>query len=211
MRDLPFWETAYSRLDSADTFGEPALELSQLVGLLPASASVLDLGCGEGRNALYLAGKGLRVTAVDASAAGVNKLNYFARQRGLSVKAEVRDMRDYAFGQSYDLVVAHGSLHLIEREHWTRLIHSIKDHTNAGGYNVVVVFTDTLPPPEDLADFHIGLFREGELFDFYHDWDVLLGRSYILEDEHPGGIRHRHPINQLVARNTGLRRPGRRL
>jgi hypothetical protein len=46
----------------------------------------------------------------------------------------------------------------------------------------------------------VGLFREGELFEFYADWDVLLKRSYILEDEHPGNVSHRHPINQVVAR-----------
>ena len=109
-------------------------------------------------------------------------------------------MRGYTFERDYDLIVAHGSLHLIEREHWTRLIDKIKAHTRDGGYNVVAVFTDVIPPPVDLKDFHVGLFSEGELFEFYRDWEVLLRRSYILEDEHPGGIRHRHPINKVVAR-----------
>ena len=109
-------------------------------------------------------------------------------------------MRDYTFKHGYDLIVAHGSLHLIEREHWTQMIHKIKAYTYAGGYNVVVVFTDIIPPPDDLKDFHVGLFSEGELFEFYHDWEVLLRRSYILEDEHPGGVRHQHPINKVVAR-----------
>jgi tellurite methyltransferase len=200
MPDQPFWETAYSRLSAADTFGGPAEELAQFVNLLPARASVLDLGCGEGRNALYLAAQGFEVTAVDISDAGIRKLNYLARQSGLSVAAKVQDMRRYVFERSYDLIIAHGSLHLIEREHQAPLIHDIKAHTNAGGYNVLVVFTDTIPPPEDLKAFHVGLFREGELFEFYDDWDVLLRRSYILEDEHPGNIKHRHPINHLIAR-----------
>jgi len=80
------------------------------------------------------------------------------------------------------------------------LIHRIKAQTCDGGYNVVVVFTDIIAPPEDLKDFHLGLFFEGELFEFYDDWDVLLRKSYIVEDEHPGNIRHRHPINKIVAR-----------
>jgi tellurite methyltransferase len=195
----PFWENSYAQLE-AETFGEPAEELAQFVHLLPRGASVLDLGCGEGRNALYLAEKGFQVQAVDISVVGLEKLNQLAQRRGLSVATQAEDMRHYAFAQSYELVLAHGSLHLIEREHWTRLIHEIKAHTRTGGYNVLVVFTDRLAPPEDLRDFHVGLFREGELFDFYCDWEVILRRSYILEDEHPGNIKHRHPINQLIAR-----------
>ena len=200
MPSTPFWEDAYSQLNTADTFGAPAEELAQLVKLLPRGASVLDLGCGEGRNALYLAQHGFRVTAVDLSAAGIRKLQHHAQQRGLSVTAEVRDMKHYAFERSFYLIIAHGSLHLIEREHWTSLIHRIKAHTVVGGYNVIVVFTDLIPPPDDLKEFHVGLFREGELFELYEDWDILLRRSYILEDEHPGNIKHRHPINQVVAR-----------
>ena len=200
MSSTPFWENAYSQLNAADTFGEPAKELAQFLNLLPLGGSALDLGCGEGRNALYLAEHGFKVTAVDISVAGIKKLNYLAHQSGLSITAEVQDMKNYTFHRSYDLIIAHGSLHLIEREHWAPLIHRIKAHTIVGGYNVLVVFTDTIPAPDDLKEFHLGLFREGELFELYNDWHILLRRSYVLEDEHPGNIKHRHPINQLVAR-----------
>lgn len=200
MTNAPFWETTYAELGGASTFGQPAAELAGLVNLLPPAANVLDLGCGEGRNALYLAEQGFKVTAIDISISGIRKLNHLARQRSVSMTAEVRDMRAYAYERKFDLIIAHGSLHLIERDDWLPLIHRIKAHTSVGGYNVIVVFTNALPPPDDLKDFHVGLFREGELFEFYNDWDVLLRQSYILEDEHPGGIRHRHPINKLVAR-----------
>jgi tellurite methyltransferase len=195
----PFWEASFSQLDAVNTFGEPAEELVSLAGLLPAGAKVLDIGCGEGRNALYLAEQGLHVTAIDVSAAGIAKLKHFADQKGLCVTAEVRDMKRYVFTDKYDLIVAHGSLHLIEREHWTSLFREMKANTKMGGYNVVVIFTDSLPPPDDLKDFHVGLFREGELFDFYKDWRIVEKQSYVLHDEHPGNIKHQHPINKLVA------------
>jgi tellurite methyltransferase len=202
MTDKPFWEEAFSKLEAVDTFGEPAEELISLVSSLPSGASVLDIGCGEGRNALYLAEHNFSVTAIDISAAGIGKLKHFADRKGLSITVEVRDMKQYVFTNKYDLIIAHGSLHLIEREHWTSLIQKMKVNTNAGGYNVVVAFTDTIPPPDDLKDFHIGLFREGELFNFYNDWRIVEKRSYILHDEHPGGIKHQHPINKLVAQKV---------
>ena len=156
MSNVPFWENIYSQANAASTFGEAAGELVQLASLLPASADVLDLGCGEGRNALYLAGRGFRVTAIDISVSGIGKLKQTARARGLSMKAEVHDMREYAFECSYDLVVAHGSLHLIGREYWTPLMHRIKAHTRDGGHNVVVVFTDAIPPSRRLKGFSCG-------------------------------------------------------
>jgi tellurite methyltransferase len=198
----PFWEESFSRLEAVDTFGEPAEELVSLVGSLPRGANVLDIGCGEGRNALYLAGQGFNVTAIDISEAGIQKLKHFADRKGLQITAEVRDMKNYVFTNKYDLLIAHGSLHLVEREYWTTLIQEMKAHTKADGYNVVVVFTDILPPPDDLKEFHVGLFRKGELFDFYSDWRILQKRSYILHDEHPGNIKHRHPINKIVAQKV---------
>ena len=88
----------------------------------------------------------------------------------------------------------------ISHPKFVAFISLFKAHTNPGGINVVVVFTDTVSPPDDLRDFCLGLFREGELFSLYSDWEVLLQRSYIFEDEHPGSMRHTHPVNKLVAR-----------
>lgn len=64
MSGKPFWEEAFSKLEAVNTFGEPAEELISLVSLLPGGASVLDIDCGEGRNALCLAEQGFGVTAI---------------------------------------------------------------------------------------------------------------------------------------------------
>lgn len=201
MEKKPFWEDNYERIGPADTFGsgKPSIEFYNLVSKLPRDARVLDLGCGEGRNAIFLAESGFHITAVDISEAGIAKLRHLAHQKGLSVATEVQDMREYTFKNNYDLIVAHGCLHLIGREHWAPLLNEIKTHTNIGGYNVMVVFTDRIPPPDDIKEFTIGLFHEGELFQFYKGWRTILKRSYTFNDEHPGSMKHRHSANKLVA------------
>lgn len=65
---------------------------------------------------------------------------------------------------------------------------------------MVAVFADTIEPPDDLKGFCVGLFREGELFDYYEDWIACRTESYLFDDEHPGGIRHQHPVNKIVTR-----------
>jgi tellurite methyltransferase len=197
----PFWERTYADL-STPTFcgGAPSQEIRDVVSELPSGARVLDLGCGEGRNALFLAEQGFDVTAVDISSAGIRKLEALAKGRDVKIRAEVADMRNYQFKDSFDLIISHGCLHLIERECWQQIISRFMAHTNAEGVNVVVVFTDTIPPPDDLKEFCLGLFREGEVFSLYEGWETMLERSYTFEDEHPGGLRHTHPVNKLVTR-----------
>lgn len=195
----PFWEQEY-RSGGASSFGATSDEFRRLVRRLPRGASVLDLGCGDGRNALYLAAYGLQVTAIDISRSGIAKLRRESQAHGLQVAPVVQDMRNFAFDAPYDLIIAHGCLHLIARQDWSGLIRRMKAQTTVGGYNVVAVFTDALDPPADLQEHCLGLFKEGELFELYGDWAIEQQDSYIRCDEHGAGVRHRHPINKVVAR-----------
>ncbi|MEJ2246457.1 MAG: methyltransferase domain-containing protein [Acidobacteriota bacterium] len=205
----PFWEKAYADLDTpAICGGAPSQEIREVALHLPPAARVLDLGCGEGRNALFLAECGFKVTAVDISEAGIRKLDALAREKQFEISSEVADMRTYRFQGLFDLIVSHGCLHLVERRSWQQLIPRFKAHTKPGGFNVVVVFTDTRPPPDDLKEFCLGLFREKEVFSMYSDWEVVLQRSYTIQDQHPGSSPHTHPINKLVARKPSNKPAG---
>lgn len=68
----PFWEDTYSDMN-ASTFGGPSQEIRDIASQLPTGSRVLDLGSGEGRNALFLAERGFDVTAVDISEAGIRR------------------------------------------------------------------------------------------------------------------------------------------
>lgn len=63
----------------------PSEVLCELLPLLPAGAA-LDIACGTGRNALFLAAEGWHVTAVDGSAVALEKLAEIAAQRGIPAR-----------------------------------------------------------------------------------------------------------------------------
>jgi tellurite methyltransferase len=196
----PLWEATYADLD-AKSFGDASQEILDLIPLLPIGAQILDLGCGDGRNAIPLARAGFDVTAIDISQAGIQKLNTMSRRESLSIQTSVADMTTYKIREKYDLIISHGCLHFVERSHWERLIRRFKAHTTANGFNAITVFTNDIPAPPDLADLCLGLFREGELYATYSEWEIILKKSYTFQDKHAGGIHHIHAANKLVARN----------
>lgn len=200
----PFWEHLYADECAPSAFGRPSDDIVGLLPELPPFSRVLDLGAGDGRNGLFLAAAGHLVTAVDISTAAMSKLNSQATRQRLSINTVLHDLCTYQIQGEYELVIAHGCLHLLPETCRDCVLREMKRHTASDGYNVVAVFTNSIPPPDDLRPWTIGLFTEGELFDIYSDWSVREKSSYVLEDEHPGGIRHRHSINRLIAQRTRL-------
>jgi len=65
----------------------------------------LDLACGTGRNALYLAEKGYDVTAIDISPRAIAGAEQMARERRLKINWIIADLDDYAILGLYDLIV----------------------------------------------------------------------------------------------------------
>lgn len=84
--------------------GPSPLLVHALEGRKPGEA--LDLGMGEGRNAIFLAQQGWRVTGVDYSDVAVNLARARAAKLGLSLQTVVKDLDAYDFGRErWDLIV----------------------------------------------------------------------------------------------------------
>ena len=86
---------------------EPAKALLKLEPYLVPNGTTLVVADGEGRNSVYLASKGFKVTATDYSKVGVDKARRLARDRIVSVHYVVEDIFDRDWGsEQYDNVVA---------------------------------------------------------------------------------------------------------
>lgn len=102
-----FWDNRYA---AGLVYGEAANEflVSMVSGRAARGATALDIGAGEGRNALYLASLGYRTLAMDQSVVGMDKALKRARDRGLpdgSLRAVAADLRDFqADPESFDLI-----------------------------------------------------------------------------------------------------------
>jgi SAM-dependent methyltransferase len=99
------WDERYGSDDYA--YGrDPNTFIEEVEPGLPPGR-FLCLGAGEGRNAVFLAGTGRRVTAVDASAVGLAKARRLAGERGAEVETVQADLREFEMGEGcWDGIVA---------------------------------------------------------------------------------------------------------
>ena len=97
------WDRRYASTELPRS-AEPNRFLVAEVGGLPPGRA-LDLGCGEGLNAIWLADRGWRVTGVDFSQVGLDKALRSAAARGVEVDWVRADLLDYGPAEAaYDLV-----------------------------------------------------------------------------------------------------------
>jgi len=109
------WDELYASTELVWTAEANRFVVEELAGLTAGRA--LDLGSGEGRNAIWLAERGWQVTAVDFSAVGLAKAAELAARRGATgIRWVEADLREYQPGQAaYDLVLL-AYIHLLPDE-----------------------------------------------------------------------------------------------
>ena len=88
--DAHAWDERYAAVEQVWSRGPNQFVAAALAGLPPGDA--LDLACGEGRNALWLAGLGWRVTAIDFSQVAVERGRGLAEAAGVQVDWRADDV-----------------------------------------------------------------------------------------------------------------------
>lgn len=144
--------------------------LNALKYIQPGKA--LDLGCGNGRNSLWLASQGFEVTAWDKNPNSLNNLKAIRDAEGLeNLHIDAVDLNTLQFDGEYDFILSTVVLMFLEAQTIPGLINNMQRCTKAGGYNLIVAAMDT-------ADFPctVGFpfaFKEGELREYYAGWELL--------------------------------------
>lgn len=188
-----FWNHRYAQPGWA--YGtEPNDFLREVADAL--EGPVLCLGEGEGRNAVFLAQRGLEVTAVDLSPRALEKAQALARERGATITTREVDLADFALGEGCWGAIIAIWCHVPP---WlrTRLHHDVLRALRPGGRFVLEAYTpaqlafdtggpksgDLLFPPDDVRRELAGLTferfdaREREVDE--SDWHR--GRSAVLQ------------------------------
>lgn len=155
--------------------------------------SALDVGCGEGADAIWLAERGWTVTAIDISGVAVERGRAEAEQRGLEIDWRAGDFPAAVAGSSFDLVSLHypafpiGSLDAVSR--------GLFDAVAPGGHLVVVGHA----PPDDLAQAPFDPADYVQPWDLtprleVSDWVIEISETRQRPGDHHHGSHHRDDV-----------------
>lgn len=178
----------------AHLFGDPYPEFVTFIKQWPHRGDALDLGCGQGRDALFLAAAGFRVTAVDISQLGVSQMMAEAAQRGLTVNGVVADFYASPPDRNFDLILFNAIFHFEkqDRQKEVNLLAQAASQLNPDG--LLCLFIHKSERKEAIAkDF----FR-----DTYPDWRVVVDRyiDYTYEEK-SSNFKTQMEFNMFIVQN----------
>jgi tellurite methyltransferase len=173
-RSVEFFDAQFRRQVAAGDF---ALNPFEQAALPFVAGRVLDLGCGLGNLSLEAARRGCEVTAVDASAAAVERVAAAAAKERLRLKAIRADLGAFAAAGDYDTVIAIGLVMFFPCPEAERLLAGIRRAVAPGGraiVNTLVAGTTWMAPFEP---GRYCLLEEGALERGFAGWSILLARG----------------------------------
>jgi tellurite methyltransferase len=180
--DLHGWNQRYL---TGETDDAPTPLLAKTAGLLrPGKA--LDLACGAGRNALWLAQNGWTVTAVDGASAAIEILRRKAAEQKLSIDARIADLErgEYPLNPAaWDLVAM---CYYLQRN----LLEPAK--TAVAPHGMLLAIVHITEPGEGPTSTRM---ERVELKTYFQDWDIL----HYFEGK-PADTAHRRSVAEIVAR-----------
>ncbi|MGB9095484.1 tellurite resistance methyltransferase TehB [Erwinia sp.] len=143
-----------------------------------APGRALDVGCGSGRNSLYLNLKGFDVTGWDNNPASLARLNQIIADEQLTgIETAEKDLNDLRFNGGWDFVLSTVVMMFLQPETIPQLIADMQASTVKGGYNLIVAAMDTEDYPCNQG-FPFA-FKSGELSDYYRKWHILKYNEHV--------------------------------
>jgi tellurite methyltransferase len=170
------WEERYRSGPRGAFFGtEPSTLARRLVHFfrqmeLPTQGDLFEIGCGEGRDAAFLAEQGFRVVAIEAAPTGAARTREILRSRGIDAEVSELDLTRIPWRKDYDVIFANQAIQFAGAEA-LRVLEEARAHTRPGGWNAIGMFSDEVLPPAEHPEVHI--FPRGELRRLYEGWRLL--------------------------------------
>jgi tellurite methyltransferase len=184
---VPDWNKRYS-VNPSTQLRKPSALLAELLPTLPGGKA-LDLACGEGRNAFFLARNGYAVDAIDSSQVVIERDKMIADEEGVAVHFIHADLEGYTIPPStYDLII---NFYYLQRS----LIPWIKTALKRGGVVLFETYTVEqieIGPQRNRAY----LLQPNELLTMFGDLHILFYREGIFEED------GRKAIASLAAKRT---------
>jgi SAM-dependent methyltransferase len=193
LRLLDRWDSAYRDGKKApwDT-GAPAPELKRVMEAgLVQPCRVVELGCGSGENAIYLAQKGFEVTAIDVAPTAIGLAAVRAERAGVRVRWVLADVLALPELETYDFIFDRGCYHNVRYVDAAGFVASLRRLSHAGTRCLILSLNRDSPP---------GVREQTMRDDFSALYDFEWLRDSGVEDRH--GTARRESWSLMLRRKA---------
>ncbi|MFV2002416.1 MAG: cyclopropane-fatty-acyl-phospholipid synthase family protein [Paracoccaceae bacterium] len=195
------WEERYSASDDYLFGKQPAAFLQDNPGWLQAGLKGLSVADGEGRNSVFMAARGLKMTAFDLSPTAVARARELAKARGVSVDFNVSDWQGWDWdAPGYDLVAAI-FVQFFGPDDRLRQFANIRAAVKPGGVLLLHGYT-----PEQIElgtggpPFVENMYTEELLREHFGDWEIQRLAGYERDVQEGRGHAGKSALIDLIAR-----------
>jgi 2-polyprenyl-3-methyl-5-hydroxy-6-metoxy-1,4-benzoquinol methylase len=173
VNDIAKWDDIYRQLEVEEMpWFNPRLD-HDIVNALSShnivKGNVLDIGTGPGTQAIDLAKRRFKVTAIDISKTAIHKAAERAKKEGIKVNFLSADILNNTLGERFNLVIDRGCFHVIDPTRRAKYVRIVHDLIKAGGYLFLKCFSLKEPPgrgpyrfkPKEITELFEPLFKVG--------------------------------------------------
>ncbi len=159
---------------------------------------IIDIGAGEGRDAVFFAERGFDVLVADSAPSGLEKTLRLSRERGVEVRLLEGDINTLELEPFFDLVYSAGAIQYLRPENRERQFEHFRERTNPGGVHALLAFVDNpgIPPAPDWSENEFP-YAPDELRRCYAGWRCLHSSAFVFADD-SGGEPHEHAVEEYV-------------
>ncbi|MFH1236006.1 MAG: class I SAM-dependent methyltransferase [Parcubacteria group bacterium] len=172
----------------------------------PQHARCLDLGCGKGNDALFLAQQGFRVDAIDISADVVQRVRNAAEEKRIAEELNVKqaDVASHRVPEgTYDVIICRNVLHFLPKTKALSVLKNLQHALKPSGFLIISVFTEDDPTfSAEKGKKYASYFERQELLTAFRGWNIIfLYEHRVLDPSHPGAPKpHEHGVARIVAK-----------
>jgi 2-polyprenyl-3-methyl-5-hydroxy-6-metoxy-1,4-benzoquinol methylase len=168
------------------------------------SLKVLDLGCGEGKNSIYLANKGAIVDAYDISEYAINNAQQICKDHP-NIKLQTANVIDLNFSEKYyDIIISYGLFHCFhDKKEVSSIIKSSLKALKSNGFFILCAFNSREQDLSAHKDFNPLLLSHDEYLGCFSNDDILFQSDENLYETHPHNqIPHMHSMTRIIIKKS---------
>lgn len=198
-----YYDKLYSNSPNNILWGYSPGHLVKKINEFSKPSNFLDIGCGDGKNAIYLERLGYKIIGIDCSKIALRGLNKRFNQDGMIPKGKyiLDNVRNIRLNGEFDGIISYGLFHCISKLDRIQVHRNIQEHVSIGGIIIFTCLTNNIELPPNHGTNNIELVDKNEIDKLFYNWKIEYQEEGIIKEQHLPIIGlHNHSAIWIIAK-----------